>query len=92
MKRKEVYEVIDGERHYQDTIWNESTTASAGQHSPEEWFMYMEDYIKEAKHVLSRQNVQTAYPTAMEIMRKVTAMGVCAMEQHGVKKRKIEHI
>jgi hypothetical protein len=43
--------------------------------------MYIEDYITEAKHILSRENVQSAYPKAMSIMRKVAAMTVCAMEQ-----------
>ena len=81
MKREDVYKLIDGEREYQDSRWNADTTASAGLHSPEEWVMYMEDYLTEAKHILSRENVQTAYPKAMEIVRKVAAMAICAMEQ-----------
>ena len=87
MKRKEVYKVIDSERNYQDAIWNEQTSHSGGKHSPEEWFMYIEDYVNEAKHLLSRKSVQDSYPQAMVIMRKVAAMTVCAMEQHGVKIR-----
>lgn len=87
MDRKKVYELIDGERDYQDMRWNKETTASEGLHSPEEWIIYMEDYLLEAKHILSRENVQTAYPKAMEIIRKVTTMGVCAMEQHDTKAR-----
>lgn len=89
MKRNDVYSAIDSERDYQDSRWNESTTASKGQHSPEEWYMYMEDYINEAKHILSRENVQSAYPKAMNIMRKVASMAVCAMEQHGTEKREM---
>jgi hypothetical protein len=81
MTREEVFQLINGEREYQNSRWNESTTASKGIHSPEEWFMYIEDYITEAKHILSRENVQSAYPKAMSIMRKVAAMTVCAMEQ-----------
>lgn len=88
MERNEVYLAIDSERDYQDKMWNCETTASCGKHSPEEWYMYIEDYINEAKHILSRKNVQEAYPEAMNIMRKVAAMSVCAMEQHGVKNRK----
>jgi hypothetical protein len=87
MKREQVYKAIDTEREYQNMMWNESTTASKGQHSPEEWYMYMEDYINQAKHILSRENVQSSYPKAMDIMRKVASMAVCAMEQHGVKER-----
>lgn len=88
MTRKEVYEIIDSERDYQDSRWNESTTSSAGKHSPEEWIIYMENYLLEAKHILSRENVQTAYPKAMNIIRKVAAMAVCSMEQLGTERRK----
>ena len=87
MKRDEVYKLIDGERDYQDQRWNRDTTRSAGLHTPEEWLMYMEDYINEAKHILSREATQTADPQAMEIIRKVAAMCVCAMEQIETKPR-----
>jgi len=82
MKREDVYKLIDGERDYQNKRWNRETTVSEGYHqSPEEWIMYMEDYLAEAKHILSREPTQFANPQAMEIIRKVTAMGVSAMEQ-----------
>ena len=87
MDRKKVYELIDGERTYQDSRWNSETTASGGLHNPEEWVMYMSDYLAEASHILSRESVNTAYPKAMEIIRKVTTMGVCAMEQIDTKPR-----
>jgi hypothetical protein len=87
MKREEVYKAIDTERDYQDVRWTEDTTASGGKHSPEEWFMYIEDYVNEAKHILSREPIDTAYPKAMSIMRKVGAMAVCAMEQNGTTNR-----
>jgi hypothetical protein len=51
-------------------------------HTPEEWIVYMEDYLAEAKHILSRYEAPGCYQTAMEIIRKVTAMGVAAMEQN----------
>jgi hypothetical protein len=81
--RKEVYAAIDSERTYQDLKWTPKTTTSDGQHSIEEWIVYMEDYLKEAKHILSRHPKQEADHEAIQIMRKVTAMGVAAMEQHG---------
>jgi len=87
MSRGDVYLAIDSERKYQDSLWNAETTASAGQHSPEEWFMYIEDYINEAKHILSRKKIDEAYPQAMDIMRKVAGMAVCAMEQNGTRNR-----
>ena len=81
MKREDVYKLIDGERDYQDEKWNTDTTMSGGHHyTPEEWITYMEDYLAEAKHFLSREKHETAYPKAMANIRKVTALGVAAME------------
>jgi hypothetical protein len=87
MNRQDVYKLIDGERDYQDSRWNENTTATKGKHSPEEWIVYMEDYLAEAKHILSRESAPKAYEDAMAILRKVTAMGVAAMEQIETKGR-----
>ena len=84
LTRQEVYSLIDGERTYQDSRWQSDTTENGIHfHTPEEWIMYMEDYLAEAKHVLSRNAAPKCYPTAMAIIRKVTAMGVCAIEQNG---------
>ena len=85
--RSEVYAALDSERAYQDIRWNESTTTSEGKHTFEEWFTYMEDYIREAQHILSRESTQTAYVKVAHIMRKVTAMGVACMEQQGAPRR-----
>lgn len=82
--RTEVYAAIDGERAYQ-AKWQ--TSDSKGQHSYSEWFAYMEDYIDEAQHLLAREMQQDAYPKVQHIMRKVTAMGVAAMEQLGAPRR-----
>lgn len=82
--RQEVYEAIDGERNYQRK-WEKSD--SKGEHSFSEWFAYMEDYIGEAKHILAREMKQDGYPKVTHIMRKVTAMGVAAMEQLGAPHR-----
>ena len=81
MTRENVYKLIDGEREYQDSIWNCNTTSSCGIHTPEEWILYIEDYLAEAKHILARRSVATSYPEAMAIFRKVASMCVAAMEQ-----------
>lgn len=85
--RQEVYEALNTEREYQQSRWNSSTTTSGGQHSFSEWIAYMEDYLSEAKHLLARTAKQKSYPEVSNIIRKVTAMGVAAMEQHGAPKR-----
>lgn len=81
MERTEVYKLIDGERAYQAQKWNEETTETGGKHSPEEWLVYMQDYLNEALHVCSRNPAPQYKKEAMAIIRKITAMGVCAMEQ-----------
>lgn len=52
--RAEVYAAIDGERAYQNEKWNEDTTASGGSHSPAEWLVYIDDYLREAKMQATR--------------------------------------
>lgn len=81
--REEVYEAIDSERDYQDLRWEHHN------HSPEEWLMYIEDYINEAKHIASRNfyNENDCMKKLTDTFRKVAAMSVCAMEQIGVEKR-----
>lgn len=87
MRRSDVYKLIDGERAYQDSKWNALTTQTSGLHTPDEWVLYMIDYLTEALHILSRESANTGRPKAMEIIRKVTAMGVSAMEQNETKGR-----
>jgi len=91
MKREDVYKLIDGEREYQNERWKEDKMPSGTHvHTPEEWIVYMEDYLDEAKHILSRNEAPECYKPAMEIIRKVTAMGVAAMEQIETHPRKIK--
>ena len=85
--RAEVYHAIDTERDYQDGKWINNTPDGNRKHSAEDWILYMEDYLAEAKHVLARNSDANAYPPVMDIMRKVTALGVVAMEQLGVVER-----
>lgn len=82
MKREEVYKLIDGEREYQNIKWSENTTDSRSIHKPYEWLVFMQDYLTEAFHVASRNPEPQAQIDAMDIIRKITAMGVCAMEQN----------
>jgi hypothetical protein len=82
MDRKQVYKLIDGERKYQDEKWNANTTETGGKHdSPVEWSSFMQQYLREADAILAHNSRQVSYPKAMDIIRKVTAMGVAAMEQ-----------
>jgi hypothetical protein len=87
--RQEVYAIIDGERAYQDSRWNPSTTTSNGDHSWEEWFMYVEHQIIKAKVELSTQPKQHADKVAADLMRKVAALAVASMENLGASPREV---
>ena len=82
--RTQVYRVLDGERAYQDA----KGIANGGEphrHELESYVLYMDDYMTELKHTLSRVWVSNgrAPEQALDTLRKVTALGVAAMEQHG---------
>jgi len=85
--RQEVYAAIDSERAYQDARWNAETTASGGAHEPEAFLLYVEHYVGLARTALSTNSVQVAYPQAQEIFRKIAALAVAEMEQHGAPRR-----
>jgi hypothetical protein len=82
--RESVYHAIDTERAYQDS----KGVASSGaphQHELEAFALYMDDYMTEFKHQLSRIWTSDGKPPAeaLATLRKITALGVAAMEQHG---------
>ena len=83
-----VYNLIDGEREYQDARWKESISPfGVRQHSATEWLVYMQDYLTEAMHTASRETDSHCNPRIMASIRKITAMGVAAMEQLGAPRR-----
>lgn len=82
--RSEVYAVIDGERDYQQMRLARDGTTSPGGHSPEEYLLYMESYLNEAKEVAARVWGPDCRPQILNIIRKVTALGVACMEENGV--------
>lgn len=87
MKRHDVYELVDSERDYQEKKWNTNTTSSRGIHSPTEWLVYMQDYLNEAFYFASRHPEPEASKFVMDNIRKITGMGVAAMEQNETNSR-----
>ena len=87
--REEVYAAIDGERRYQFFRATEVGDTEEHQHSLEEWAIYIESYLDEMKESLARVWRHDGKPNLNElnILRKITAMGVAAMEQHGAPRR-----
>lgn len=87
IERSEIYKVIDGERDYQDIRWNANTTTSGGVHSVTEFALFMDDYMAQMKHELSRNGNPKAIDLALDTLRKIVAMGIACMEQNGVRPR-----
>lgn len=81
------FEALEGERLYQNEKWDPNSTESGGVHNVVEWIVYIEDYIDEAKRILSRHTEPQATVKALHAIRKVGAMAVACMEQNGVHTR-----
>jgi hypothetical protein len=88
-RRDEVYTAINGEREYQKSLALGIGDPEEHKHSLEEWTIYIQDYLDELTHSLSRVWRQNGLPTEAELntLRKITTMGVAAMEQLGAPRR-----
>lgn len=86
--RQEVYDALDSERSYQQRRWPGDASkgeANAGRgHEIASWLCYMQSYLNEAINLASHNSPETI---ALDAVRKVAAMGVACMEEHGAPKR-----
>lgn len=90
MERKAVYEAFDSEREYQLRRWGVRQEDGSFQEIPksiEEYVLYMEDYLDEARTQLSRMAEPQARTAALDTLRKVVTLGIACFEQHGVEPR-----
>ena len=86
--RGEVYAALDGERDYQNDLWSPVNSDNILEpRRPEEWLVYMEVYLRKAQEAITSDVDAIAIPATMHIVRKITAMGVAAMEQNGAPER-----
>lgn len=88
--RNDVYVAINTERAYQAKVWNEGTTESGGRHETAAFLTYMREYLRRAEllsSTLADGAVNEAGECDLDMIRKVTALGVACMEQHGAPKR-----
>ena len=86
----DVLYALKQEREYQDRKWSVDTTLSGGRHTPTEWLVYIEDYVREAKQFTSRRSEPQATYFVLHAMRKIGAMAVACQEQNGCLTRQIE--
>jgi len=78
--RQEVFNIISTERDYQDIRW----PRPAHNHSVTEYLVYLDHYIKHAMELVSTTNGDYS---ALPDLRKIAALAVAAMEEHGVVER-----
>jgi len=84
--RQEIYNRIDGERKYQDENWSTRRTANGTPDEEKpiaEWINYIEYHLSKAKERVYHLDDEGA----LHELRKVTALGVRAMEIHGCPER-----
>jgi hypothetical protein len=87
LTRQEVYEIIDGERDYQEARWNNLNKVIS---NPSSFILWMEEYLSKARSLASTRDERIGTAGNEEIMdmiRKVTALGVACMELNGAPKR-----
>jgi hypothetical protein len=87
MERQEVYKVIDGEREYQDTRWKVDVANGRELHSPVEFLAFIQDYVNQGFHEVCRNQDPLSQELVLITMRKITALGVACLEQHGAPER-----
>lgn len=83
--RQQVYEALDGERAYQNDRWG--GPIHDDRKRPEEWLVYMKVYLDKAFEAITTDKDDIAIPNTLDVIRKVTALGVGAMEALGAPHR-----
>ena len=78
--RASVYAAISTERQYQEKRWPGFSSAAQDLSA---WAEYIERYLSLVKDYDSHNDK----PEALEAMRKIAALAVCAMEEHGAPER-----
>lgn len=81
-ERQEVFNVINDERVYQDRKWGSLET---NPHEVGSWLTIMRSLLNDAERAYTSERGDTG---ALDEIRKVVAVGVACMEQHGPVPRK----
>lgn len=80
---EEVTSAVKSEREYQDKRWPKLQHG----HELAAYVLFMEDYMSELRYLLSRHDTEAIKEQALNVMRKVVALGFAALEDHGVNER-----
>jgi len=85
--KPEVIEALVSERDYQKEKWGRSASSGRpghGERSIDEYVLYIVEYAAQLQHAAATYLNPT---TKLEAVRKVTALGVACMEEHGAPRR-----
>jgi hypothetical protein len=83
MTREEVYQLVDGERDYQDRLSSERTDGT--QHSVGDYVTMLTHYVNKLQEAWTMKSGNAA---ALDVMRKCAGIAVHCMEDHGAPARK----
>jgi hypothetical protein len=93
---RRVFDHLATERAYQKQRWGrrmEDGGLLEPQREPEAFLLYMQDYLTEAIHYVSRcPETPAAKEELMAMVRKIGALAVAAMEQHGSTPRVLQGV
>jgi hypothetical protein len=81
MIRERVYNAIDSERDFQDRKWG---TVEEHPHEVGGWLTIMRQLLRDAEKAWASSSTDL---TATDEIRKVVAVGMACLEQHGVPMR-----
>ena len=80
--RQHVYNIINGERDYQDKRWggeSHDKYKSVG-----DFLIYIDDYVRRAKEIYTSD---TDVDATLHVVRKIAALAVACMEYNGAPPR-----
>lgn len=87
LTRDNVYKLIEGERAYQNAKWPEDPKEITSQkQTPLHFVVYMQEYLNNAVRKLT-DTADPGYTQLLDNIRKVTTLGVAAMEKFGAPAR-----
>lgn len=79
MDRSQVYEALDSERAYQDSLWQNNPL------TPGEFLLLLEEYTALARSMWCAE--PKPEQMTMDLIRKIGGIAVNALEQHGCARR-----
>ena len=86
--REEVYDAVDSERSYQQTMWDGYNGEPDNPLEVGEFLTLLEEYVAQARATWCKERTKEA-PDSLNAVRKVAGIAVNCMEQHGAPHRVI---